>query len=156
MIDEAVIRQHLKLDEGDIEDALLAQYIASAVSACESYCNRVFYADEDARAAGREQAWDFLLAARVARDDALVLAGEDCELQAIIGDQYRNVVADCLRRTHGTLVDDTIRAAILMTVGHFYRNRQNVVVGVTAVQVPMDAERILQPYVWVGELAGGS
>lgn len=156
MIDNDVIRQHLKLDDGDIEDDLLAQYIASAVSTCESYCNRKFYADAEEREAGRDEAWDDLLAARVARDTALDLAGDDCALQGIISDTYNNAVADCLRRTYGIVVDDTIRAAILMTIGHFYRNRQNVVVGASVAQMPEGAMRILQPYLWIGDLAGGS
>lgn len=156
MIDIDVIRQHLKLDEGDIEDDLLAQYTASAVRTCETYCNRVFYADEAAREAGRDKAWDDLLQARVDRDTARDLAEDDCRLLGIIEDTYNSAVADCLSRTHGVIVDDTIRAAILMTIGHFYRNRQNVVVGANVAQIPMDAERILQPYLWIGDIAGDS
>src|SRR5690606_35950213 len=49
MIDLALARQHLKIDEGDTtEDTLVTQYTNSATSACEGYCNRKFYVDQDA------------------------------------------------------------------------------------------------------------
>ena len=60
-------------------------------------------------------------------------------------------------RINGVVIDGTITAAILMMLGHFYRNRQEVVVGQYsgATQLPAGARRILEPYLWVGNLAGG-
>lgn len=45
------------------------------------------------------------------------------------------------------LVDDAIRAAILLTLGHLYRNREDVVAGQSAgaVALPLGARALLQP-----------
>ena len=47
------------------------------------------------------------------------------------------------------VVDAAIQAAVLMTLGHLYENRQTVVLANTAksaVALPMSAEYLLQPY----------
>lgn len=155
MIDLALARQHLKIDEGDdTEDDLVEQYLASAVSACEGYCNRKFYLNAVARETDYELAMIDLAEARLVRDEALGEA-DDCD-KPIITDRYNSQRAACLRRIHGVVVDDTIRAAILMMLGHFYRNRQEVVVAQYsgATQLPAGAKRILEPYLWIGNLGG--
>ncbi|HEY8355633.1 MAG TPA: head-tail connector protein [Methylophilaceae bacterium] len=156
MIDLVLARQHLKIDEDDTtEDALVTQYIKSAVSACEAYCNRKFYATQgelDADYIVAKAKLDEVLAAR----DAELEGVTDCEKRSIIIDYYNSRRAACLRRIHGIVVDDTILAAILMMLGHFYRNRQEVVVAQYsgATQLPAGAKRILEPYVWIGDLGG--
>jgi hypothetical protein len=93
--------------------------------------------------------------ARTARDTALE-GVTDCGTRSIITDRYNSQRAACLRRIHGIVVDGTIRAAILMVLGHFYRNRQEVVVAQYsgATQIPAGAKRILEPYLWIGDLGG--
>lgn len=39
-----------------------------------------------------------------------------------------------------------IQAAVLLTVGHLYENRENTVVGLSAVELPHGAREFLQPY----------
>src|SRR5690606_28478897 len=63
-IDIALVRQHLKADDEDVETELIEQYISSAVTICESYCNRKFYQDADALAADRTVALAALEAAK--------------------------------------------------------------------------------------------
>lgn len=54
--------------------------------------------------------------------------------------------------TAGTAGDDPMvanaefHAAVLLTAGHLYVNREQVVLGVTAVDLPMGARDFLQPY----------
>jgi hypothetical protein len=156
MIDLALARQHLKIDEGDTtEDALVTQYIDSATSACEGYCNRKFYASVTEWRDDYTAAMTALDNARTARDTALE-GVTDCGTRSIITDRYNSQRAACLRRIHGIVVDGTIRAAILMVLGHFYRNRQEVVVAQYsgATQIPAGAKRILEPYLWIGDLGG--
>lgn len=157
MIDLTLARAHLKADEEDVEDVLIQQYIDSAVSACEGYCNRKFYAD-----AG-EQYDDFDLAIAELSEaksqyDADVETTEDYELLSIYKDRLVRARADVLRRVNGVVIDSTIVAAILMLLGNFYRNRQEVVVGQYsgATQLPVGARRILEPYLWIGDIGGGS
>lgn len=43
------------------------------------------------------------------------------------------------------LVDAAIKAAILLTCGHLYANREDVVIGATAVALPNGAQALLRP-----------
>lgn len=44
------------------------------------------------------------------------------------------------------VANDEIRAAMLLTLGHIYNNRDDVVIGATAVELPLGARSLLQPY----------
>ena len=44
------------------------------------------------------------------------------------------------------LLNDDVRTAMLLLIGHWYANRESVVVGETAAQVPFAVEALLQPY----------
>ena len=72
-------------------------------------------------------------------------------------DRYIEQRGAALKMVNGSVADGAIKAAILLTFGHLYRNRQDNVVGqLSAVQLPVGAQRILQPYLWIGDLAGDS
>lgn len=155
MIEHQLVMQHLKADPEDIEFELIEQYVASAVSICEGYCNRKFYATNTARIADRILALADLEMARDQRDTDLEVAGNDGDMWRMTMDGYIQALGNVRARYNGVLVDDTIRAAILLTVGHLYRNRQDVVMGQqgNAQMLPVGAQRILQPYLWIGDLA---
>lgn len=153
MIDMALARVHLKADNEDIENDLIAQYIASAKTICEGYCNRKFYETTEARTADRITALVDLELARDVRDAELDLT-EDCEERSLATSTYIQALGNVRARINGVVVDDAIRAAMLMTLGHLYKNRQDVVAGQYsgATQMPVGAQRILQPYLWIGDL----
>lgn len=44
------------------------------------------------------------------------------------------------------VADSLIRAAVLLIVGHLYANREDVVVGSSASELPMGSRYLLQPY----------
>lgn len=44
------------------------------------------------------------------------------------------------------LVNDAIRAAILLTLGHLYANREDVIVGLSAAEMPRGARDLLRPH----------
>lgn len=51
------------------------------------------------------------------------------------------------RRTHlGMVVNDTIRAAILLTIGHLWENREDTITGASAMPLPGGAAALLRPY----------
>jgi len=157
MIDLTLARQHLKADNETVEDDLIEQYIASATSACEGYCNRKFYQTLQQKTEDYQVALADLEVARDARDAALAAATND-EVKWIVINDYIAKRGAVLARCNGVVIDDTITAAILMMLGHFYRNRQEVVVSQYsgATQLPAGAKRILEPYLWVGDLGGMS
>jgi len=156
-IDIALVRQHLKADDEDVETELIEQYISSAVTICESYCNRKFYQDADALAADRTVALAALEAAKQQRDSDLDTT-EDCDVQNVIQNRWFMERGSCLARLNGIVVDDLILSAILTTIGRLYRVRQDVATGQNAagVLVPEGARRTLEPYVWVGDLGGAA
>ena len=45
----------------------------------------------------------------------------------------------------GIVVNDQIKAAVLLTVGHLYANREDVVVGASVSALPNGADYLLQP-----------
>ena len=44
------------------------------------------------------------------------------------------------------IANDAIRAAILLILGHLYANREEVVTGTIATELPMTSRHLLQPY----------
>ena len=46
----------------------------------------------------------------------------------------------------GIVVNDTIKSAVLLIVGHLYAQREDVVVGVSVAKLPNGAEWLLAPY----------
>jgi len=155
MVSIELAREHLKADGDD--DDLITQYIASATSVCEGYCNRKFYADSTAKDVDYALALAELEAAKQVRDDALD-ATDDCDVQNVINNTWISARGACMARLNGVVIDDTIAAAILLVTGRLYRVRQDVAAGqgVAAVQVPEGAKRILEPYLWIGDLGGAS
>lgn len=155
MIDLELAREHLKADDEEVEDTLIETYIAGAVGACEGYCNRKFYEDNAARLADRVLALEGLDEAIEYRNTALA-AATNCEVRNVIENDYIAARGKLLQRLNGIVINPTITAAILMMLGHFYRNRQEVVVAQYsgATQLPAGAKRILEPYLWIGDLAG--
>lgn len=155
MIDLAMARKHLKADDEPSETALIEQYIASARSACEGYCNRKFYDTATLQAADYSLALVDLANARELRDTTIAAATNDDQVNIALN-TFISKRADVLRRCNGIVIDGTITAGILMMLGHFYRNRQEVVVAQYsgATQLPAGARRILEPYLWVGDLGG--
>lgn len=158
-IDIAFARAFLKADGDD--DDLITPMIAGATTICQDYCNRVFYADVEAQAADFTQALVDHTAALAARK--MLIDGVDTndphrdETRRLISDHYGSVLAAIKGRINGIVLDDAINAAILMTLGHLYKNREdNLATGNNVVQLPVGAQRILQSKLWIGDLVANS
>ncbi len=156
-IDIDFARSYLKADGDD--DDLITPQIASAQKICEDYCNRVFYVDADTQAEDFTQALIDRTAALLGQKTALAAVTgtepDDDVTRGLIRDHYIEVMKDISQRIHGIVLDDAINAAILITLGHLYKNREdNLATGNNVVQVPVGAQRILQSKLWIGDLAG--
>ena len=151
-LDIDIVRQHLKADGDD--DELITMYMASALSICEGFCNRRFFASDAAMDAAVTQAADDYQAALTAHDAAVEAAGDDCVLLGSANDRWITAVGAYRAVMNGMVADATVIAAQLQLTGHLYKNRQEVIAGqgAAAVQVPVSAQRILQPYLWIGDL----
>ena len=156
IIEMPVALAHVKADDEDVEDPLFAMYLDSAQSICEGYCNRHFYEDDAERFGAFDAGLEALTTALNQRDAALAIH-DAFDIRAAIADRYIEQRGAALKMVNGCVADGAIKAAILLTFGHLYRNRQDNVVGqLSAVQLPVGAQRILQPYLWIGDLAGDS
>lgn len=141
----------LKAD--DDADGLIASMLLGARSICEGYCNRKFYDDQETADADFTQALTDMAAAVTAETAALATYKQDYVTTRLIQQRYFTVFAGISQRMHGIVIDDSMDAAILMTLGHLYVNREdNIVSGNNAVQLPVGAQRILQPKLWIGDL----
>jgi hypothetical protein len=140
-----LVRSHLKADLEDVESDLVKQYLASATSMCESYCNRKFYETEQQREDDFPVALQGITELTTTRDNQLETV-TTCEQRELVWDRFRAGVDGMKKRTNGIVTDDTIVAAILLTAGFLYVNR-------AAPELPMAAKRILEPYQWIGDLA---
>ena len=147
----AEAKLHLRVDGND-EDALIGLYINAAEQAAIKALDRGVYADNTALQAAMTAAPAALTAATAAKESAITAAQamtdaneQAAALQAAEMAYMRAQVAH--RQTFdGIVANDQIKAAVLLTVGHLYANREDVVVGVSVSALPAGVDCLLQPF----------
>lgn len=150
IIDLAVARAHLRLED-DYPDDQIERKLAAAESAAAQFLNRQLFASQGAL--------DTAIAAVAA---ALVTAGEAYATACTAADAIEDAVARCAAREQacrvyraaqtvaretydGIVLNAQIEAAILLTLGHLFENRQDVQQGSVS-QLPIGAEQLLFPF----------
>jgi len=147
----AQARSHVRV-EADYPVEQLQDAIAGAIDAAQAYLNRRVYESTDLLAAARALYPASVRAAAAARDQSLadaVFIESDEERAATIRIakvSYQEAVQAAEASVHGAVVNPSIVAAVLLTIGHLYANRSDVVVGATAVELPLGARSLLRPY----------
>jgi hypothetical protein len=143
-------RAHLRV-EPDYPAEQIQAYIAGAESAAAKYLNRTVFPDEGARDAALDAIPAALAAAQVAFDSAVAAADgivDPTARQATI-DVARARLTDAqsaaIRDMNGIVSNPSIVAACLLTVGHLYANRTDVVVGASVAELPNGARSLLRP-----------
>lgn len=145
-------RAYLKADGPD--DAVITNLMPAARSICEGYCNRKFFDTAQAAEDDFIEALTDRADALAARDTQLATV-TDTATRTIITNHYIEVLGRLQQRINGIAVDGSIEAAMFLTLGHLYINREdNIVSGNNAVQLPVGAQRILQSYLCIGNLGG--
>lgn len=148
-VDEAKL--HLRT-EGTDEDALIGIYIAAAELAAVKALDRGVYADNTALQAAMTAAPAALVAATAAKDaavtaaEAMTDAAEQAAALQVAETAYMRALVAYRQVFDGILVNDQIKAAVLLTVGHLFANREDVVVGASVSALPHGADCLLQPY----------
>lgn len=167
-------RQHCKADTRD--DSLLSLYIIAAQRRAEMMLNRrIFETAEELEAAiaavpalsdaALTALFDAETAAKTAYDAAIAAAEAltdlDARARAIAQAEFNYDVAmrnaraiftagagDRDNSVYGIVATDDIRAAMLLTIGHLFRNREDVVTGQSAqvAELPNAASALLWPY----------
>lgn len=142
---------HLRVDGTD-EDALIGVYIAAAEQSAVSLLDRGVYADGTALGAARAAALGELVAATVTYTEAIAaaqaLADTTEQAAATQAAEYAYLRAQVAYRQamDGIVVNDTIKSAVLLIVGHLYAHREDVVVGASVAALPNGADYLLAPY----------
>ncbi|WP_329770475.1 head-tail connector protein [Stenotrophomonas maltophilia] len=138
--------------DGDYADAELAALLASAEDAAAAYLNRSLFADQ----AALDSALDAFPAEAAAAASAYsaALAAADSEQDPAKATAMRSVArqrkasADLAmsRTLAGIVVNPSIVAAVRLTLAHLWENPSAVVVGATAVELPLGVIPLLRPY----------
>lgn len=148
-VDEAKL--HLRADGTD-EDALIGVYIAAAEQSAVSLLDRGVYADGTALGAAKESAPADLTAATatytaaIAAAQALADATEQAAATQAAEYAYLRAQVAYRQAMDGMVVNDVIKSAVLLIVGHLYAHREDVLSGVSVAKLPNGAEWLLAPY----------
>ena len=142
---------HLRVDGID-EDALIGLYINAAEQAAVKAMDRGVYADGTALQIAMTAAPAELAAAAATYTAAIAaaqaLADTPEQAAATQAAEYAYLRAQVAYRQamDGMVVNEAIKAAVLLIVGSLYANREDVVSGVSVAKLPNGAEWLLQPY----------
>ena len=143
---------HLRGVDGTEEDALIGVYITAAEQMAMALLDRGVYDDDTALGVAKAAAPGELDTAIAAYESAIAaadaLADETAKAASIqtAGNGLLRAQVAHRQAMDGMVVNEAIKAAVLLIVGHLYVNREDVVTGVSVAQMPNGAEWLLQPY----------
>ena len=142
---------HLRVD-GTGEDALIGVYITAAEQMAIALLDRGVYADGTALGVAKAAAPGELDTAIAAYESAIAAAealADETAIAAAIQTAGNGLLRAQVAHRHamdGMVVNEAIKAAVLLIVGSLYAQREDVVVGVSVAQLPNGAEWLLAPY----------
>jgi hypothetical protein len=142
---------HLRVDSAD-EDALIGVYITAAEQMAIALLDRGVYADGTALGVAKAAAPGELTAATatytsaISAAQALADATEQAAATQAAESAYLRAKVAYRLAMDGMVVNEAIKAAVLLIVGSLYAQREDVVVGVSVAKLPNGAEWLLAPY----------
>lgn len=143
-------KTHLRAGDGD--DGLIQLYIDAAEDMAAQFINRSIFADGPARDQARAVAAAGLAGQldvnAASTDTANAIIDPDQRGEAIsVAENERTAILWGYRAVMGGIViNPSITAACLLTIGKLYANREDMVTGQTAVELPNGARALLHPY----------
>ena len=151
LVTVAEAKMHLRVDGTD-EDTMIGVYISAAEQTAISIVDRAIYADSTAFNAAVAAAPAALTTATATYTAAMTAAqsiADATEQAAAIktaDTAYMRAQIAYRRVFDGIVVNEAIKAAVLLIVGHLYANREDVATGVSVASLPNGADYLLQPY----------
>jgi len=142
--------KHL-LAEPEDQDLVQSQ-LDGAETAAAAYLNRAFFVDQAALDSARLAAPVARNQARAAYDAAMAVAAaiedheERCQAMADAEFVFSEELAESTRNARGMLINKAIEAACLLKLGHLFANREEVVTGTIATELPQGSKALLTPY----------
>jgi hypothetical protein len=150
IISLATAKAHLRLESDYPDSQVLPKLEAAERMAAEFLNRRIYAADTDLTAAvsavpaalvAAGTAYQTALAAGEAIDDEVAR----CAAQGYAQRVYREAQAAAGEIYAGIVINPQIEAAILLTLGHLFENRQDVQQGAIQ-QLPIGAQQLLFPF----------
>lgn len=151
LIDLPTARAHLRVED-DYPEEQVALYLAAAEQTAAEFLNRRVFVDDSALGAAVGAVPAALTSASAAHTAAIDAAPliEDCAVRdEALRHAARAFVAarTAARETYdGIVVNDAIKAAILLMLGHLFENRQDNVTGTIVSELPLSARSLLMPF----------
>lgn len=152
LIDDVTAKAHLRIVDGE-DDGNLALYTNAAELSAQQYLNRSVYADAAAMASAQSSAATAYSDARTAYAAAVQAAqalpfDQQSVAMQVANDAFSQATAAYLSVMRGMVINDEIKAAMLLILSHLYTNREQVIVDyrAAAIEVPKGAETLLFHY----------
>lgn len=151
LIDLPTAKSHLRLDD-DFPDEQVEPYLNAAEESAQDFLNRLVFADQQALDEAIAAIPAMLTSESEAYSQAMTAAAElddqVAQCYAEKGAMFRYHRAKELARVTyaGIVLNESIKAGMLLILGHLFENRQDVQSGVSAVEIPMGSKAMLWPY----------
>ena len=150
VIDIELAMRHLLAEPED--QVLVQSQLDGAEEAAQQYLQRRFFADQAAVDLAKSTVIARTQAARAAYRAALVVADhpDNADERCRLRERARQTLSDTFEAIDmddfGIVINKAIEAACLLKLGHLFANREEVVVGSTAVELPLASKSLLMPY----------
>ena len=150
VIDIELAMKHLLAEP---EDQVLVQaQLDAAEEAAQQFLQRRFFVDQTAVNAAKSEIVQRTRAARDVYAAAIAVADspDNYEFRCRLREQARQSLADMYESIdmdeYGIVINPAIKAACLLKLGHLFANREEVVTGTIAAELPMASKSLLMPY----------
>lgn len=145
-----VAMHHLRADP---EDQVLVQaQLDAAEETAIQFLNRRFYLDQVALDEARAGVPAIMQQAKGAHAAAVAAAEaeQDHTLRCRLIEHARQALAEAYDQAdaiaYGMVLNPSIQAACLLKLGHLFANREEVVTGTIATELPIASQHLLMPY----------
>ena len=145
------LAMHLLLAEPE-DQVLVEAQLGAAEDAAMGFLNRRFYLDQVALDEARAGVQAAMRQAKEANAEAVAAAEaeQDHTLRCRLLEHARQALADAYDQAdaiaYGMVLNPAIQAACLLKLGHLFANREEVVTGTTATELPLASQHLLMPY----------
>lgn len=150
VIDIELAMKHLLAEP---EDQVLVQaQLDAAEEAAQQFLQRRFFVDQTAVNAAKSETVQRTRAARDVYAAAVAVADlpDNHEFRCRLREQARKSLAETYESIdmdeYGIVINAAITAACLLKLGHLFANREEVVTGTIAAELPLASKSLLMPY----------
>lgn len=150
VIDIELAMKHL-LAEPEDQDLVQSQ-LDGAEEAAQQFLQRRFFADQASVDLAKSTTLQRTQAARATYRAALLVADapENADDRCRLRERARQALADAFEAIDmdefGIVINKGIVAACLLKLGHLFANREEVVTGTIATELPLTSKALLMPY----------